>query len=247
MTVDAIIQARLSSSRLPRKMLMELNGIPLIEHVVRRLRQCGSINRVIVATTDDPSDTELVEYCKRAGVLYYQGSRDNVLQRTIEAGEEFGCNRIVRVCGDNPFLDVASLEAQLKIFVESDAIEYCTYVNSDSAPIILKPIGLFGEAVTLSALKKVRELAAQPKYFEHVTMYIYEHPEQFSVLNLPLGKNVNADLRFTIDYSEDVEWCSTILKMLDVISLDTLLGLMASRPDLMENNLKYSYAHQKKY
>lgn len=150
---DAIIQARLSSSRLPRKILMELHGKKLIEHVILRLRSSPWINRIIVATTTDPTDDDLVRFCEAKAILFFRGERDDVLARLIGAGETYGCDKIVRVCSDNPFIDPKTLDEMIESFRKNDQLDYCAHTTFDGIPIVLKPIGLFAEAVTLDALK----------------------------------------------------------------------------------------------
>lgn len=245
--IDAIVQARMSATRLPGKMLKEVKGKPLIEHVVGRLKELKNINRIIIATTTDKSDDALVNYCQQKNILYYRGEVDNVLNRFIKACEEFQSNKIIRICADNPFLDVKLMDKQLEIFDRDDNADYCTYTTWDGVPIILKPIGLFGEVVTLSALKKVVAEADDPKYYEHVTMFIYKHPELFNIKKIPLEKEINTYYRFTVDYPEDIDFCEEIMEATDDYSLISLIELMEKDKDLQDKNLLFSKEHEKKY
>lgn len=245
--IDAIVQARLGSTRLPKKVLLEINEEPLINVVVSKLRESKYIDRIIVATTTEASDQELVDYCAQKKILCYRGEKDNVLLRFIGACERFHCDKIIRVCSDNPFIDIASMNKQLALFIEDDSIDYCTYTTYDGTPIILKPIGLFVEAVTFKALKRITELASVPKYFEHVTMFIYEHPELFNIKKIPLDKSVNADYRFTIDYPDDIKFCEEIMKTSTDYSIKSILELMGKNKVLSEQNLQFSLANKKIY
>jgi len=161
--MDAIIQARLDSKRLPRKLLLELNGKPLIDHVVNRVKKSNLIKRVIIATTKEEEDHELVDYCEKMGLLYFRGETDNVLSRIINTCEYFQCDKIVRVCSDNPFIDTRAMDHQINAFLTNDKIDYCTYTTYSGTPIILKPIGLFVEAISLRALKKIKVLTKKRK------------------------------------------------------------------------------------
>jgi spore coat polysaccharide biosynthesis protein SpsF len=245
--VDAIIQARLGSNRLKEKPLRRLNGKPLLQHVFDRVSQSSYINRVIIATTLDSSDDKLVEYCKRNNMPVYRGDTDNVLGRIISTCQEYGCEKIVRVCGDNPFIDIQSMDELLSKFTENDAIAYCTYVTDTMVPIILKPIGLFVEAVTVEALKTIERTTKDPKYLENVTMYIYEHPEKFRVEQLKLNPNINPEYRFTIDYEEDLSHCELVIRRTRSQTAQSLMMLMAQDKGLREKIMTFSKGHPKEY
>lgn len=245
--VDAIIQARMSATRLPGKMLKKIKGKPLIEHAVGRLKELKLIDRIIIATTTDKSDDDLVDYCRQKNILYYRGDVNNVLDRFIKAGVKYQCDKIIRVCADNPFLDVKLMDKQLDIFSRDDSLDYCAYTTWDGVPIILKPIGLFGEAVTLSALKKVAAEADDPKYYEHVTMFIYEHPEFFNIKTIPLSSDIDANYRFTVDYPEDIDFCEEIMEAIGDYSLKSLMKLTGKNKVLRDKNLLFSKKHKKKY
>lgn len=245
--VDAIIQARLGSTRLPRKVLADLNGRPLIEHVVNRVKASRYVDRVVVATSSCSSDDDLVSACLSRDLLVYRGDAENVLARYIGACEEFECGKIIRVCADNPFLDVNLLDKQLDMFTKENDVDYCTYTTFDGLPIILKPLGLFAEAVTFSALVRSMSLIKSKKYFEHVTMFIYEHPEVFRIETIPLGREVNANYRFTVDFQEDLDFCREILSKTDDISLASLISLLRSWPELEASMINFSKKHDKVY
>lgn len=245
--VDAIIQARLDSTRLRRKVLADLKGKPLIEHVVDRIRSSSFVDKIVIATSNSSSDDDLVSACLSRNLLVYRGDADNVLLRYIGACEEFECEKIIRVCADNPFLDVKLLDKQLDLFTRRNDVDYCTYTTFDGLPIILKPLGLFAEAVTHRALARSVSLIDSKKYFEHVTMFIYEHPEVFKIHTIPLDREVNADYRFTIDYQEDLGFCEDILSKTDDISLSSLLSLMRKDPELASRIMDFSRRHAKHY
>lgn len=245
--IDAIIQARMSSTRLPGKILKKVKGRPLIEQVMSRLRDSEFIDRIIIATTRDASDNKLVEYCQQKNIPYYRGNFNNVLDRFIKTSELFQCNKIIRVCADNPFIDTKLMNKQLDIFSRDDSLDYCTYTSWDGIPIILKPIGLFVEATTLSSLKKAAAKVDDLKYYEHVTMFIYEHPEIFNIKKIPLRKGINTDYRFTIDYPEDISFCEKVMEAINEHSLGALMKLMESNEILREKNLLFSREHEKKY
>lgn len=245
--VDAIIQARLGSSRFPRKVLTEINGKKLIEHVIISLKASPAIDRIIIATTDQPHDQELVEFCERSQLLYFRGDCDDVLMRFIGAAETFNCDKIVRVCSDNPFIDLQSLNKLLEVFLSDPKLDYCTHVTADGVPIILNSLGLFVEAVSVKALKKIVEMTQEKKYLEHVTMFIYRHPEFFNIATIPLPTSVNPNYRFTVDYKEDFIHCEKIMKSLSHYSMDSIFDLIKRDGILSEQILNFSKNHLKHY
>jgi len=246
-TADAIIQARLSSSRLKGKVLMNLGDKKLLDHVVLRLRASAKIDRIIIATTTDPEDQELADYCAQNGILCYRGDRNNVLARYIGAANAFGCETIVRVCSDNPFIDSKSLDELLREFFNDSKLDYATHATFDGVPIILKPIGVFAEVVTLRALKRVVAIAPDPKYFEHVTMFIYQNPNLFRIKTIPLPADLNVELRFTVDYPEDVKHCERVMSLTNNYGLESLLRVMRENPSLQQDILAFSERHLKRY
>ena len=245
--VDAIVQARLGSSRLPGKVLTPLCGRPLLAHVIERLRSAQLVGRVILATTLKPEDDALVQFCEEQSVPCFRGDSDNVLERFIGAAENFGCDRFTRVCSDNPFIDVGALDQMIAEFNRDMTIDYCCHRTSDGVPIILKPIGLFAEGVALSALQRVARVAVERKYFEHVTMFIYRHPELFHIKFIPLEAELDTEQRFTIDYPEDVAHCEEVMQHLRGNSRADLLEVFRRHPELGRKITAFSRGHQKQY
>lgn len=199
----------MSSGRLPGKVLMPIAGKPLLTHVIERVRACPLVGRVVVATTTLPSDDAVVSYCERHEILTYRGAVENVLSRFVEAAKFYNCRRIVRVCGDNPFLDTDLLTDQLRLTDDED--DYCSYQTSASEPLIIKPLGLCAEVVTRSALDAVSASELDSKHREHVTMFIYSHADKFRIRWLPLPWGIDPEFRFTVDYPEDIAICERIV------------------------------------
>jgi spore coat polysaccharide biosynthesis protein SpsF len=247
MKTDCIIQARLASTRFPRKIFAAFNGRPLIRYIVDHLQQSENINRIIIATTVNPLDDELCQYCEDENILFYRGSEENVLKRFIETSHHFDCQDILRVCSDNPFIDIAKLNQQIELYFAKQA-DYCTFAAFDGTPIILKPIGLFAEMVSTTALNKAFSLANEKKYFEHVTFFIYSHPEIFHIEKILLPEQINTDYRFTIDYPEDLQFCQKISDEITTeINLTSIMRWMEMNAHGSNENLTFSRAHEKVY
>ena len=231
--IDAIIQARLGSSRFPAKLLETIAGKPLLGHVIDRLKTSERIDRIIIATTQGADDDPIESFCTAENLLCYRGSTNRVLNRFLGASKAFNCNRFVRVCSDNPLIDIGLMDYQINEFKYDD--DYCSFYTRLNEPLIIKPIGLFVECVKTTAL----ELAAvrgsgDPRTQEHVTFYIHNHPDQFTIKRLSLPEYIDPELRFTIDYPEDVGIIKHVLKktdnnvtaknIMDLVKADQLLN-----------------------
>lgn len=203
MKISAIIQARMGSSRLPGKVLMKMGEKSLLEHVVNRLKNVKILISIVIATTDKKEDKRIVEFAARNNINYYRGSEADVLDRFVKAGEQERADVIVRVCADNPFIDPFYTTELIQFFLEKKP-DYAGYRLSNGTPSIVTGIGLFPEVVSLDALKKAHELSFEPQHFEHVTHFIYTHPESFEIRYL----KVDADI-------EEVKLCLTVDTPLD--------------------------------
>lgn len=241
--INAIIQARLSSTRLPRKVLQPIDGRPLLLRVVDRLRQCPSVDRIIVATTTDASDHELALFCRQHGLAVHRGDRDDVMIRFIDAARGFHSERFLRVCSDNPFIDPVLLTHQIDAAGDAD---YCSYVTVEGEPLSVKPLGLFAEVVTRAALERAHPLA-NSSMREHVTMYIFRNPSSFRIRWLPLPEGIDPELRFTVDYPEDLKTCEWALAAGAADSAAALMQFVCSTPDFEAAVRKIAKAHPKIY
>lgn len=201
--VGIIVQARMSSSRFPGKSLKEIGGEPLIHYVVNRLELLGL--PVIICTSDQSSDDPLVEYLKSSNTLYYRGDLENVLDRYIRTAEEFDIERIIRVTGDNPLVDIDLLSESLPLFNSFD------YVDGIYSGGLIKGIGF--EFVLLSELKKIP--AASRSHLEHVTSWLRENlreSERRVQLIPDKHQKYRNDIILTCDYPEDLELLENIFK-----------------------------------
>ncbi len=208
-----IIQARTGSSRLPGKMLAPFfKGKPLLEVLLERIvRSVAPEVKVVVATTVAPSDDAIVNLAQGLGLDTFRGSEEDVLGRFISAGRIWKLDKIVRVCADNPFLDMASLDHLVKRLGESDA-DYVAFFTADGLPTIKTHYGFWAEGVKLSALEKVASMTSEKLYHEHVTNYIYAHPESFIIERIPIPASIenNRRIRMTIDTQADLDNLSAI-------------------------------------
>ncbi|MBO5849405.1 MAG: glycosyl transferase family 2 [Bacteroidales bacterium] len=233
-----MIQARTGSTRLPRKMILpfyENEGI--FSLLLKKLTSAFDKNDIILATSKNPNNDILVEIAERYEVNYYRGSENDVLQRFIDAAKEFEAENIIRVCADNPFLDVFYIELLVEKF-EKFNCDYLSYITSDGTPSIKTHYGFWAEAVKLSALEKVRELTNENLYHEHVTNFIYANRDIFDVNFFEIIPQIDKhkDIRLTIDTQVDFDIQKEIFnKLNNNIPNFTSLNVI----DFLEDNPHY--------
>jgi len=230
---QVIIQARMGSTRLPGKVLLELGGRPVIENVVRRCKAAMLVERVVVATTELPEDDRIIAWCRENHVDCVRGSSEDVLQRYIVAASAFDCNNIVRVTADCPLVDPGILDAMLCLHHSAGS----DYTSNVIPPTF--PVGFDAEVVNTEILKKVDAVATLKSHREHVTMYIRENIQQFVTTNLSFGMD-HDKIRLTLDRQEDYQ----LLKMVfdnfagsdGFFSIYQVLNFLAQNPELVSIN-----------
>ena len=199
-----IIQARTGSVSLPGKMTLPFyNGLNLLELMINDFGNVAGDVPFVVATTTLADDDIIERICEQNNVAFFRGSSSDVLARFIGAAHQFGFDSLVRVCADNPFFDLTST-LKLASFQMETGVDY-TGFSMNGIPSIKTHIGLWGEAVSLSALEKAAGLTNEPLYREHVTNYVYSNPEIFNIhlMEAPFALGNRNDLRFTLDTNED--------------------------------------------
>lgn len=199
MKTGVIVQMRLDSSRLPRKALLPLGSGTLASAVMQRLRRL-QVDEYILAC-DVESAGELEDLASSSGFRIFAGSRNDVLDRYIQAAERFDLGRLVRATGDNPLV---STELASQLIAAIDVLETDTSVSVDYAGHIGMPIGMGVELVRLSALKRAAEESHDPYDHEHVCPYLYHNPDSFrlELLECPAGYGL-PEVRLTVDTLED--------------------------------------------
>lgn len=206
----AIVQARMGSARFPGKMLAHLGGVPLIEWVLRRLSLAKTLSQIILATTDDEVDDVLVELATGLGCSVFRGSGEDVLSRFMGAVSLVGATNIVRVCADNPFIDPEEVD-RLTIFFSQNQCDYaCNHqdrLGSGYAD------GFGAEIFSATNLKKISELAREPRHREHATLYFWDNAGEFDLRSIEAPVNLAfPELRFDVDVPEDLDYLNLLVK-----------------------------------
>lgn len=232
-TVTAIIQARLSSSRLPGKVLLPLAGIPLIHHIVERARACRLVNGVIVATSQEPSDDPLVEYCQKHEIDCFRGDLDNVLSRFETILRRTKANFFVRITGDCPLIHPHFIDKQIAVLRDNNA-DFIALTSSSSL--------LDGQGVhSSSMLFDIFKASNHPDDLEHVgSKYISENLSAFSIVGFsPPTHLIDNTIKLSVDESEDYEFMSTLYAELykgEPIDFDEAIAWIRSSPQMQSIN-----------
>ncbi len=205
--VVAILQARMSSSRLPGKVMAPILGRPMIGWQIERIRRCRTIDRLVLATSTDPSDDGLVAYATALGVDVVRGSLEDVLARFSAAMQRFPARHYVRLTGDCPLLDPEIIDRTVSLHLTSPA----DYTSNSHEPTF--PDGLDVEVMTAAALRRAAIEAQASSEREHVTLYIRQRPELFSLQSVKNDEDLS-DYRLTVDTAADLFVVTEIFRVL---------------------------------
>ena len=230
------MQARLNSSRLPGKILLPIKNEPVLLFLLKRIQESVDFP-LIVATSTSAGDDELCDLLQENGITYFRGSELNVLERFIGAAEAIEVTDIIRVCSDNPFLDMQYLEKLIRVWKEDSSADYISYAIN-GAPVILTHLGVFAEIVKLDALKRVQELFPENALFkEHVTNGIYKNEEMFRVRLLEIAPELGdtTNVRLTMDTADDYERIAFISRACQEYSIASILQFLRQHPELKES------------
>jgi len=232
--IIAIVQARMGSTRLPGKVLKELLGKPMLTRVINRSQRSKLVDEVVVATTINPMDESIVELCEKEGYRYYRGSEVDVLDRYYRAALKYKGDVIVRLCSDDPLIDSEIIDMVVDEFLSH--YPEADYV-SNTFPSCGFPVGLYAEAISFSALGRAWREDNNPVWREHVTPYIYRHPEQFKLYSVKSEVDYS-HMRWTVDTPEDLTFVRKIYEYFghDNFSWKDVLRLLKLHPEWLEIN-----------
>jgi len=228
----AIVQARMGSTRLPGKVLMDLAGQTVLARVLRRLGRARRIDGMLVATANTAADDVIVQECSRLGVPCFRGSEDDVLDRYYQAGLDAGATAIVRVTSDCPLIEPAIVDQTIQAFFDGQA-DYASNVFPRTYPR-----GLDVEVFTASALARAWREASAPHQREHVTPYFYEHSGLFRLASF-CGLQDYSSFRWTLDTADDLKMIRAIYDCFDGrddFHWLEVAALMERRPEMAQLN-----------
>ncbi|WP_243544266.1 GNAT family N-acetyltransferase [Pseudodesulfovibrio tunisiensis] len=195
----ALIEARMGSSRLPGKVMLDMAGAPMLQRMIERVRLSRSLDEIVVATTTNPSDDIIQALCDRLGCPAFRGSEHDMLDRLLQAARAHHADIIVQLTGDCPLIDPAHIDRSLDELEKTGA----DYVSNSLTPSF--PIGFDVRLFPTSVLEEVDRLTMDPIDRVHGSYYIYTHPEQFRLAGWEADRDMEKELRLTVDEFSDYE------------------------------------------
>ncbi|MEY8388132.1 glycosyltransferase family protein [Oscillospiraceae bacterium 38-13] len=237
MRFAAMIQARCGSSRLPGKILMDLEGKTILQRVIERLQRCKYIDETVVVTSVGKENLPVLRLCADLGIRVFAGAEEDVLDRFYQMAKLIKPEYIIRVTADCPCYDYKLLECAIEsLKPEMD------YLWDEGETL---PDGLDLEIVKFSALKRSWEEARLTSEREHVTQYIRKNPEIFRIQNFPCPVKGISHLRWTLDEPEDYALIEAIYgyflsKGNEYFLMEDVLRYLAENPEISRINSKYT-------
>lgn len=235
MKIVATIEARMTSSRLPGKVLLDAAGKPMLQHLINRLRAVPSINSIVLATTINAADDVLVEFASRHDVLVYRGSELDVMGRVIGAARLAQADVVVEITGDCPIIDHDIVEQTIQMYLHNDAV----YVSNGH--IRSYPDGMDTQVFSLDALIQSSAITNTPLDREHVSLHIRNNPALFPKLTLIAPPSLHwPELGLTLDEEADYKLLKKIIEKLapvnPLFSCLDVVRLLRKNPDWVAIN-----------
>jgi spore coat polysaccharide biosynthesis protein SpsF len=229
--IVAIIQARMGSTRLPGKIMKEVLGKPLLQYQIERVRKSKYIDQIIIATTIKDNDDEIVNFAVKHLIPYFRGSEEDVLDRYYQAAMKYKADIIVRLTSDCPIIDPEVIDQVIKYYVDNkDKYDYVS-----NTIVRTYPRGMDTEVFPSHILEEIHSHAQDYPDREHVTRYIYTHPNDFRLGNVTCSADWSK-YRWTVDTPEDLELISKIIEDSNNIKNEFTLK---DTIDLLEKNAEW--------
>lgn len=233
MKTAAIIQARMTSNRLPGKILKKVMEKPLLAYLLERLRSSRRLDEIIIATTDNGTERPIIELCQTLNITVFRGSEDDVLARYYHAAQAFQVGLVVRITSDCPLMDPRVVDEVVDFYLANQQkFDYVT--NRESYPT-----GMDVEVFPAVCLKEAFEKASLAYEREHVTPYFYTHPEKYRIGYYHFKYNAR-HYRWTVDTPEDFDLISRLLMYCyprkAVFSMEDIFNALAANPGWNEMN-----------
>lgn len=234
MTINAIVQARCGSTRFPNKVFAEIDGEPLLWHVVNRLKYSKRIDNIVIATTINKIDDSIEKWCNDEKINCFRGSENDVLNRYYCAALSYPSDIIVRVTADDPFKEPMVIDEVIEKLIK----EQLDLVTNNFPPSF--PEGLDCEAFKFSVLEKMEKESKDTFEREHVTQYAYRHTDIFEIGNVTSEKQLSK-YRWTIDTIEDYEMVNAIyskrkMGSKGILLMSEILDILNCNPEIADIN-----------
>lgn len=235
--IVASIEARMGSTRLPGKVLMDIHGRPALQRLIDRLRMCRTLDDIVVATSTATGDNVLAQWCADNGVACFRGSENDVLNRVVEAHRFMRSDLVVEITGDCPLTDPDIVDLGVETFLAHSAD-----VVSNCGRILTWPMGQYVQVFPLALLAAVDREVGDPAVHEHVSLYFYEHPEKYKLLDLLAPRRwQETDWRMQLDYREDLHFLNAVYARLEPLygegfGIEEVVALLRREPELLAIN-----------
>jgi spore coat polysaccharide biosynthesis protein SpsF len=234
MKTVATIEARMGSTRLPAKTLLDVVGQPLLQRVIDRIALARSVDEIVVATSTGVGDDAIASYCEALGVACFRGSEDDVLDRVWRAAQAHAADIVVQLGADCPFYDPELIDLLVGV------LRWGGYAYAANDMTLTFPEGVDAHVMTFAALEASAREARDPREREDTPRFIWNHPDRFPIFNLEArpGSPLNRpDMRLTVDYPEDIDLARRLYAVLrpGFSTLD-LVATLAGRPDWIALN-----------
>jgi len=237
------VQARMSSTRLPGKVMMPLAGSPLLERVVSRVRAARTRLEVVVATTTEPEDAEIRSLCRWLNVPCVSGHPTDLLARHLQAARQMEADVVAKIPSDCPLIDPEVIDRVLGAFLaDPERYDYVSNLHPGTWPD-----GNDVEVMPIAALERAGREAQKPHEREHTTPFLWDQPERFRIGNVEWegGLDLSMSHRLTVDYPEDLELVQAIYDGLCLthgphFGTRDILGFLKTRPDVFALNVRYA-------
>jgi len=234
--IVAIVQGRMSSKRLPGKILLDMGGKPMLARVLQRVRRARLVDQVVMATTVDPSDDPVVEFCQQHGYPCFRGNLFDVLDRYCQAAKHYQADVVVRITADCPVVDPGEIDRTIQAFLDADVDFAANRLPPPFTRTI--PIGMDTEVVKFTALERAWKEAQEKYEREHVMPYLYDQPGRFNILVLENEPDLG-HMRWTVDTPEDLAVLRAIYASFnnrDDFSMEELLEQYKTHPEWQAMN-----------
>ena len=241
MTVGIIVQTRTGSTRLPGKVMMKADDkLLMVDYVINQLKHSKLHDEIVIATTDLKQDDVIFDYVTNRNIPCFRGDEKNVLERHYQCAKKYAFSTIVRIPSDKPLIDPTIVDSVIEKF-QSNSYDYISNfsvdVNDNDRFIPSYPSGTEVEIFSFTALETAWKNATSEHDKEHVTPYIYTHPEKFKIFTLKSEKNLS-QFRWALDYENDLKLIRSIISKITKrpILMNDILELFEQEPDLTKIN-----------
>lgn len=240
--IIAIIQARMGSTRLPGKVLKEVNGVPLLKRMLDRVARSKKIDKIIVATSELVNDDPISQFCVYHGVDVFRGSENDVLSRYYDCATHYKASTVVRLTADCPLIDPAVIDQVISLFEETKS-DYTA--NTAPPENNTFPDGGDVEVFSYEALKRAHHEASKQSDREHVTFYFWQDPSRGFKISKLNNTEDWSKYRLTVDYPEDLEVVTKIFAEFDskgnTPGLSDIICYLEKQPEIYGLNSKYYF------